>query len=41
MPEKTNEIAAIPERLDHLAEAKQLQGAVVTIEAMGCQVDIA
>lgn len=41
VPEKTNEITAIPEILDHLAEAKQLQGALVTIDAMGCQVEIA
>jgi predicted transposase YbfD/YdcC len=39
--EKTNEITAIPDLLDHLAETKQLQGALVTIDAMGCQVDIA
>jgi predicted transposase YbfD/YdcC len=41
VPEKTNEITAIPDLLDQLAEAKQLQGAIVTIDAMGCQVDIA
>jgi len=41
VPEKTNEITAIPELLDHLAETKQLEGALVTIDAMGCQVDIA
>ena len=41
VPEKANEIAAIPELLDQLAEAGQLQGAVVTIDAMGCQVAIA
>src|ERR1700751_3198258 len=41
VPEKTNEITAIPELLDHLAEAKQLEGALVTIDAMGCQVAIA
>ena len=41
VPEKTNEITAIPELLDHLAEAGQLEGALVTIDAMGCQVDIA
>jgi predicted transposase YbfD/YdcC len=39
--EKTNEITAIPELLDHLAEANQLKGALVTIDAMGCQVEIA
>jgi hypothetical protein len=33
VPEKTNEITAIPELLDHLAEAKQLEGALVTIDA--------
>lgn len=41
VPEKANEITAIPELLDHLAETKQLQGALVTIDAMGCQVGIA
>ena len=41
VPEKTNEITAIPELLDQLAEAKQLEGALVTIDAMGCQVEIA
>jgi predicted transposase YbfD/YdcC len=41
VPEKTNEITAIPELLDDLAEAGQLAGALVTIDAMGCQVEIA
>src|ERR1019366_2000040 len=41
VPEKTNEITAIPELLDQLAEHGQLEGALVTIDAMGCQVDIA
>ena len=41
VPEKANEITAIPELLDHLAEAEQLEGALVTIDAMGCQVAIA
>lgn len=41
VPEKTNEITAIPALLDHLAETKQLEGALVTIDAMGCQVEIA
>jgi len=41
VPEKTNEITAIPELLDDLAEAGQLKGALVTIDAMGCQVGIA
>jgi predicted transposase YbfD/YdcC len=41
VPEKTNEITAIPELLDHLAELGQLEGALVTIDAMGCQVEIA
>jgi len=41
VPEKTNEITAIPELLDHLAETNQLKGALVTIDAMGCQVEIA
>jgi predicted transposase YbfD/YdcC len=41
VPEKTNEITAIPDLLDTLAEAGQLAGAVITIDAMGCQVAIA
>jgi len=41
VPEKTNEITAIPELLDHLAETDRLAGALVTIDAMGRQVDIA
>lgn len=41
VPEKTNEITAIPELLDDLARAGQLKGALVTIDAMGCQVEIA
>lgn len=41
VPEKTNEITAIPELLDHLAETGQLEGALVTIDAMGCQAEIA
>ncbi len=41
VPEKTNEITAIPDLLDELAEARQLEGALVTIDAMGCQVEIA
>src|SRR5580693_3458339 len=41
VPEKTNEITAIPELLDQLAQAGQLAGALVTIDAMGCQVEIA
>jgi predicted transposase YbfD/YdcC len=41
VPEKTNEITAIPDLLDTLAGAGQLGGAVVTIDAMGCQVAIA
>jgi hypothetical protein len=41
VPEKTNEITAIPELLDQLAETNQLKGALVTIDAMGCQVEIA
>jgi predicted transposase YbfD/YdcC len=41
VPEKTNEITAIPELLDDLADADQLEGALVTIDAMGCQVEIA
>jgi predicted transposase YbfD/YdcC len=39
--EKTNEITAIPDLLDELAENGQLEGALVSIDAMGCQVDIA
>jgi predicted transposase YbfD/YdcC len=41
VPEKANEITAIPMLLDHLAATNQLQGAVVTIDAMGCQFQIA
>ena len=41
VPEKNNEITAIPELLDHLAATGQLEGALVTIGAMGCQVEIA
>lgn len=41
VPEKTNEITAIPDLLDHLAETRQLEGALVSIDAMGCQVEIA
>ena len=41
VPEKTNEIVAIPDLLDTLTNAGQLKGALVTIDAMGCQVDIA
>lgn len=41
VPEKTNEITAIPELLDRLAETNQLEGGLVTIDAMGCQVEIA
>lgn len=41
VPEKTNEITAIPDLLDHLAETRQLKGALVSIDAMGCQVEIA
>src|SRR5216684_923184 len=41
VPEKTNEITAIPDLLDQLAEHGQLEGALVTIDAMGCQVEIA
>jgi predicted transposase YbfD/YdcC len=41
VPEKTNEITAIPDLLDNLAEAGQLKGALVSIDAMGCQVEIA
>jgi len=41
VPEKTNEITAIPEVLDELAENKQLEGALVTIDAIGTQIEIA
>ena len=41
VPEKTNEITAIPELLDDLAERGQLEGALVSIDAMGCRVAIA
>jgi len=39
--EKANEITAIPEVLDHLARTGQLKGALVTIDAMGTQFEIA
>jgi predicted transposase YbfD/YdcC len=39
--EKSNEITAIPELLDDLATAGQLKGALVSIDAMGCQTEIA
>ena len=41
VPEKSNEITAIPDLLDELADHGQLEGALVTIDAMGCQVEIA
>jgi len=41
VPEKSNEITAIPDLLDQLAEAKQFAGTMVTINAMGCQAAIA
>ena len=41
VPEKTNEITAIPDLLDTLAAQGQLKGAMVTTDAMGCQVEIA
>jgi predicted transposase YbfD/YdcC len=41
VPEKTNEITAIPELLDQLAEAGRLKDALITTDAMGCQVEIA
>ena len=41
VPEKTNEITAIPDLLDVLAARGQLKGALVTIDAMGTQVEIA
>src|SRR4029078_5135772 len=41
VPEKSNEITAIPELLHLLAETRHLKGALVTIDAMGCQVEIA
>jgi len=41
VPEKTNEITAIPELIEHLTQTGQLEGALVTIDAMGTQVEIA
>ncbi len=41
VPEKANEITAIPDVLDHLAQTGQLKGALVTIDAMGTQFEIA
>jgi predicted transposase YbfD/YdcC len=37
MDEKSNEITAIPEPLEKIA----LEGCIVTIDAMGCQYEIA
>ena len=37
VPEKTNEITAIPALIDQLAEAGQLDDALVTIDAMGAK----
>jgi predicted transposase YbfD/YdcC len=39
--ETSNEITAIPELLDHLAASGQLAGALVTIDAIACNPDIA
>lgn len=39
--EKSNEITAIPVLLQYLAESGALTGALVSIDAMGCQSDIA
>ena len=39
--DKSNEITAIPVLLAHLAESGALAGGLVTIDAMGCQSDIA
>lgn len=39
--EKANEITAIPNLVDELAEKGALKGALVTIDAMGCQAAIA
>jgi hypothetical protein len=41
VPEKTNEITAIPELLDQPAEAGQLEGALLPIDAIGCPVEMA
>lgn len=41
VPEKANEITAIPDLLDDLAGKGVLEGALVTIDAMGCQAAIA
>jgi predicted transposase YbfD/YdcC len=41
VPEKTNEITAIPDLLDLLDGRGQLKGALVSIDAMGTQVEIA
>src|SRR6202163_1759213 len=41
VPEKTKEINAIPDLIDELEEAGKLEGALVTIDAMGCQFEIA
>jgi hypothetical protein len=39
--QRTNEITAIPDLLDHIAEAKQLKRRAGHLDAMGCQVAIA
>src|SRR6266568_2582355 len=41
VPEKTNEITAHPDLLGQLAETQQPKGALGSIDAMGCQVEIA
>jgi len=41
VPEKANEITAIPTLLDHLAETNQLKGALLTIDAIGCRIAMA
>jgi len=41
VPQKSDGITATPHLLDMLAAAGQLEGALVSIDAMGCQVEIA
>lgn len=41
VPEKTNEIAALPDLLDQLADNGQLEGTMVTIDARGTQLEFA
>lgn len=41
VPEKSNEIAAIPDLLNQLAAANQFKGALVSVDAISCRIEIA